>query len=298
MKAADWEPYLPTPPFPSYVSGHSRFCAAWAQVMTLAMASSELNFRATLEHLYVEERKLVPPVTLDYPTYAAAAEACGQSRIFGGIHFPGDNERGLALGRSVGENAWSRAQQFVLGIASPAAAALASLHPPLWFPRSEEVGGGATFPDASGLAIDVPRGGAGGWRSIPLDPMPVGAYELTLSVEVSGDGPIRLRVAIEPSDAPGAAPLAAREVVVSAAGYNAIVTLPWTSDDARSFAFAMTAAANTAAARLRVDAIDLIRVWPIVAGSPASSSPASRAERSNDAHSPVWTDPCPCPRWR
>ncbi len=34
--AADWEPYLPTPSFPSYVSGHSAFTAAWARAMELA----------------------------------------------------------------------------------------------------------------------------------------------------------------------------------------------------------------------------------------------------------------------
>jgi hypothetical protein len=281
MRAADWEPYLPTPPFPSYVAGHSTFCAAWARVMTLATGGSELNFRKTVKHLYVEQRELAPPVTLDYPTVEAAADACGQSRIWGGVHWPDDIARGADLGRSVGENAWGRAQQFLLGTASPATAALASLHPPLWFKLSGDLGGSAKFPEGAGLAIDVPPGATGGWRSIALDPMPIGAFELRVTVEVSGDGPIRLGLAIEPSDAPGAAPLSACDVVLPQADRNAVVTLPWTSDGARSFKFAVTAGADTGSVRLRVGAIDLVRVWPIVAGSPRFVEPslAGRVEQ-------------------
>ena len=107
VRAAEWESYLPTPSFPSYVAGHSTFCAAWARAMTLTTGSPELDFHKTVKHLYVEQRKLAPPVTLDYATFDAAAEACGQSRIWGGVHWPVDNERGLELGRRIGENAWN-----------------------------------------------------------------------------------------------------------------------------------------------------------------------------------------------
>ena len=37
---------------------------------------------------------LAQPVTLSYPTFAAAAEASGISRIWAGVHWPVDNERG------------------------------------------------------------------------------------------------------------------------------------------------------------------------------------------------------------
>ena len=42
--AADWEPYLPTPPFPAYVSGHSAFTAAWARAMELVTGKPDFNF--------------------------------------------------------------------------------------------------------------------------------------------------------------------------------------------------------------------------------------------------------------
>jgi hypothetical protein len=272
MRAAEWEPYLPTPSFPSYVAGHGAFCGAWARVMTLATGTLELDYRKTVKHLYVEQRQLVPPVTLDYPTYEAAAEACGQSRIWGGVHWPDDIERGLELGRKVGQNAWDRAQQFLLGNASPATVALAALHPPFWFHQSEASGQGAKFPLGAGLAIDLAPSGTGSWRSIELDPVPAGRYELRLAA--SGDQSVSLKVAIEAGGAPGAAPLAASESVVPPTGSKATVTLPWTSDGLQSFAVSVSADADTEAAHVLVSAIDLVRIWPTAPGSPRFVEPS------------------------
>jgi hypothetical protein len=81
------------------------------------------------------------------------------------------------------------------------------------------------------MAIDLAPSDAGTWRSIALDPMPAGDYELRLTVEVSGDQPISLRVAIEAGGAPGAAPLAASESVVPPTGSTATVTLPGATTD-------------------------------------------------------------------
>jgi len=148
--AADWEPYLSTPPFPGYISGHSAFTAAWARAMELAIGKPDFNFHATVRRLYVEQRELAQPVTLSYPTFAAAAEASGISRIWGGVHWPADNESGQELGRKVGENAWQRAQQFVVGTASPATAVFAALHPPFWFHDNEMSDNPAHFEAASG----------------------------------------------------------------------------------------------------------------------------------------------------
>ena len=77
VRAADWEPYLPTPPFPSYVSGHSVFTAAWARAMELATGKPDFNFKKTVRHLYVEQRELAQPVTLSYPTFAAPPKPQG-----------------------------------------------------------------------------------------------------------------------------------------------------------------------------------------------------------------------------
>ncbi|CAN5690717.1 vanadium-dependent haloperoxidase [soil metagenome] len=72
-----WSPYLPTPLFPAYVSGHSAFSAAAAEV---------------LGYLWPE----------DASRFRAMAQEAGISRIYGGIHYPSDNEEGLRLGRRIG----------------------------------------------------------------------------------------------------------------------------------------------------------------------------------------------------
>ena len=244
VRAADWEPYLPTPPFPAYVSGHSAFTAAWARVMELVTGKPDFNFHVTVRRLYVEQRELAKPVTLSYPTFAAAAEASGISRIWGGVHWPADNEHGQELGRKVGENAWQRAQQFVLGAASPATAVFAALHPPFWFHDNETSDRPAHFEAASGLAVDLPPGGVGVWRSIVVDAMPAGAYELKLKTAVTGDQPIRLTVAIEPSEKSQADPVAATEAVVPATGSDGVVTIPWASDGVGSFKVSIKARAD------------------------------------------------------
>jgi membrane-associated phospholipid phosphatase len=276
VRAADWEPYLPTPPFPGYISGHSAFTAAWARAMQLATGKPDFNFKRTVTYLYVEQRELAHPVTLFYPTFAAAAEAAGISRIWGGVHWPADNDRGQELGQKVGESVWRRAEQFLLGTASPAAAAFAALRPPYWFHHNETPDHAVHFEATSGLAVDLPPEGAGMWRSIAVDAMPAGAYELQLKARTTGSEPIRLKVAIEPGERPqAAAPLAMTQAVIPSSGADSVVTIPWTSDGTQSFRVSVEARADDGSAGLLVSAIKATRVWSIVAGSPRYYEPNS-----------------------
>ncbi len=246
--------------------------------MELATGKPDFNFHETVRRLYVEQRELAQPVTLSYPTFAAAAEASGISRIWGGVHWQADNQRGQELGRKVGENAWQRAQQFVLGAASPATAVFAALHPPFWFHDNEMSDHPARFEAASGLAVDLPPGGVGVWRSIVVDAMPAGAYELKLKANVTGDQPIRLTIAIEPSEKSQADPVAVTEAVVPATGSDDVVTIPWASDGVRPFKVSIKARAADGRARLLISAIQATRVWPTVAGSPRYYEPSSAGQ--------------------
>jgi hypothetical protein len=272
--AADWEPYLPTPPFPSYVSGHSAFTAAWARAMELATGKPDFNFGTTVKHLYVEQRELDKPVTLFYPTFASAADAAGTSRIWAGVHWPADNERGLELGRKVAEKVWRRAQEFILGTASPAGAMFTALHPPYWVHDNEAPDHPAYFETAAGLAIDLPVGGAAMWRSIAVDATAAGEYKLNLKAKATGDQPVRLKTAIELSERSQADPIAAKETIIPATGFDDTVTIPWTSDGIRSFRVSIEARADSGG-RLLVSAIKITRVWPTVAGSPRYYEPDS-----------------------
>jgi membrane-associated phospholipid phosphatase len=276
--AADWEPYLPTPPFPSYISGHSAFTAAWARAMELAIGKPDFNFGTTVKHLYVEQRELANPVTLVYPTFASAADAAGMSRIWAGVHWPADNERGLELGRSVGENVWGRAEQFIHGSASPATAAFGAPRPPFWFHFNEATDHPAHFDTASGLAIDLPPHGAGAWRSVVVDPMPAGAYALELKANATGAQAVRLKIAIEPGERAEAASLGATEATIPATGSDGVLTVPFTSDGTQSFRVSIEASAEDGASRLIVSEVKATRVWPFTVGSPRYYEPSTVGE--------------------
>ena len=114
------------------------------------------------------------------------------------------------------------------------------------------------------------------WRSIVVDAMPAGAYELKLKAKATGDERVRLKVAIEPSErSRAAAPLAATEATIPATGADSVVAIPWTSDGAQTFRVSIEARADDGASRLLVSAIKASRMWPIVAGSPRYYEPSS-----------------------
>jgi hypothetical protein len=182
------------------------------------------------------------------------------------------------LGRKVGENVWRRAEQFLLGTASPTTAVLAALRPPFWFHDNESSDHPAHFEAGSVLEVNLPRGGAGVWRSTVVDAMPAGTYELKFKAKVTGDQPIRLKVAIEPNERLQVAPLSATEAMLAATGSDATVTISWTSDGIRSFRVCLEARADSGSARLLISAIKATRVWPTVTGSPRYYEPSSAGQ--------------------
>ena len=88
-----------TPPFPTYVSGHSTFSGAAATVLADFFGTDHVHFATSDDTL--------PGVTRSFDSFSAAAAEAGQSRIYGGIHYQFDNQDGLALGRKVGSYVFS-----------------------------------------------------------------------------------------------------------------------------------------------------------------------------------------------
>ena len=84
---------ITTPPFPSYMSGHSTFSAAAATVLS-SLYGAHRSFTVTSDGL--------PGVTRSYTSFVQAAQEAGMSRIYGGIHYMFDNTEGLACGQKVG----------------------------------------------------------------------------------------------------------------------------------------------------------------------------------------------------
>jgi PAP2 superfamily protein len=92
---ADWSPYIQTPPFPSYVSGHATISAAAAEVMT-SWFGDHLGFTDTSSLEFgIKSRRIV--------SFRDAAKEAAMSRLYGGIHYRFDNDEGNKIGIHVGE---------------------------------------------------------------------------------------------------------------------------------------------------------------------------------------------------
>jgi len=122
IDGADWMPYqrstFPTPPFPEYVSGHSTFSAAAAQILRLWTGSDAFGASATVPAGSSKiEPGLTPaqPIVLAWKTFSEAAEEAGMSRRYGGIHFRAADLTGRLLGRMVAEQAWAVAAGYFDG---------------------------------------------------------------------------------------------------------------------------------------------------------------------------------------
>jgi hypothetical protein len=125
IRAVDWVPYqLPTfvtPAFAGYVSGHSTFSRAAAEVLTAFTGSS--YFPGGLYEVPVPRGALKieqgpsRDLTLQWATYFDAADAAGTSRLWMGIHVPPDDVAGRRVGAQCGKAAWGRAQRHFEGAA-------------------------------------------------------------------------------------------------------------------------------------------------------------------------------------
>lgn len=89
-----WTPLWPTPPFPSYVSGHSTFSASAAAVLDSIYGTNVAFTDPGDPTLNLTPRH--------YTSFDQAAQEAGMSRVYGGIHFSFDNTAGLALGSQIG----------------------------------------------------------------------------------------------------------------------------------------------------------------------------------------------------
>jgi membrane-associated phospholipid phosphatase len=82
----NFKAFLPTPMFPSYISGHSTYSAAASEVLGFLFPAKAADFKAQ-------------------------AQEAAVSRLYGGIHYTSDNEVGLQVGTKVGQFVVARARQ-------------------------------------------------------------------------------------------------------------------------------------------------------------------------------------------
>ena len=119
--AETWWPYqrptFVTPPFAGYVSGHSTYSRAAAEVLTALTGDPFFpggmsGFRIPANDFLVFERGPSVGMTLQWATYRDAADQCSLSRIWGGIHPPADDIPGRLIGEKVGRKAFRFAASF------------------------------------------------------------------------------------------------------------------------------------------------------------------------------------------
>jgi len=122
--AENWWPYqrptFVTPPFAGYVSGHSTFSRAAAEVMT-SLTGDEFfpggmgQFNAIKNEFLVFEEGPSEDIVLQWATYRDASDQCSLSRIWGGIHPPADDVPGRLMGIEVGNDAFDKAKNYTTG---------------------------------------------------------------------------------------------------------------------------------------------------------------------------------------
>ena len=123
IRAVEWVPYqLPTfvtPAFAGYVSGHSTFSRAAAEVLAAFTGSSYFpgglyEVSAPVGSLKIEQGPS-EDVTLQWATYFDAADAAGVSRLYMGIHVSADDFAGRRTGARGGRDAWELAERYFEG---------------------------------------------------------------------------------------------------------------------------------------------------------------------------------------
>ncbi|WP_276166093.1 T9SS type A sorting domain-containing protein [Zobellia alginiliquefaciens] len=114
-----WWPYqrgtFVTPPFAGYVSGHSTFSRAAAEVMTLLTGDAFFpggigTFDIKANEFLVFENGPSEDITLQWATYRDASDQTSLSRIWGGIHPPIDDIPGRLIGDEIGKQAFAKAE--------------------------------------------------------------------------------------------------------------------------------------------------------------------------------------------
>jgi len=118
LEGENWLPYIPSPPFAEYVSGHSTFSAAAEEVLSCFCGIGSYGEWITVPKGGSKIEPDCTPcedITLEWRLLKDAADQAGISRLYGGIHFTAGDLEGRNLGSKVGCEVWEKALKYFNG---------------------------------------------------------------------------------------------------------------------------------------------------------------------------------------
>lgn len=121
IPGTEWLPYqkitFVTPPFAEYVSGHSTYSAAGAEILSRFTGSDYFGacYTQPPNSSTFESNTPATEIKLCWDTFSQAADEAGISRLYGGIHFKDGDINGRILGKKVGDSVWNKAAYYING---------------------------------------------------------------------------------------------------------------------------------------------------------------------------------------
>ncbi|MDB5218148.1 MAG: Alkaline phosphatase [Myxococcaceae bacterium] len=121
VRAVDWITYqrrtFVTPAFPAFISGHSTFSRAGAEVLASLTGSPYFpggmaEFVAPKDTFLTFEKGPSTEVRLQWASYFDASDQAGQSRLWGSIHIAPDDFAGRRVGHQIGIDALALAMKY------------------------------------------------------------------------------------------------------------------------------------------------------------------------------------------
>ncbi|GAB5474827.1 MAG: hypothetical protein Mars2KO_29260 [Maribacter sp.] len=100
----EWESFWPDPPFPAFPSGHAIQAATAAVVLEDTFGTPFHFIDRAHEGRERDEVRDTDFVNREFNSFWEAAQETADSRFYGGIHIPHDNEVGLEKGKKVAQN--------------------------------------------------------------------------------------------------------------------------------------------------------------------------------------------------
>ncbi len=126
VRAVNWITYqrrtFVTPAFPAFISGHSTFSRAGAEVLATITGSPYFpgglgEFVAHKDKFLLFEKGPTSDIRLQWAAYSDASDEAGQSRLWGSIHIAPDDFAGRRVGHRVGLDAVALASKYFEGTA-------------------------------------------------------------------------------------------------------------------------------------------------------------------------------------